>query len=265
MANPDPSPSHVRDHLREEELETANDQLLDDDDDEDDTDDDGFADTTDDDEDDDADEEDEEVEEEESLPRVSDSGRGSVGEGEKRRRVERGGESCWISGVESGDCSQGSQWNRSEIDGLFCPICMDAWTDNGDHHISCLPCGHIYGFSCIEKWFQQHRSSGKCPQCNRKCSLKDVRKLFASRVVAVDEESQKRIQFLEAKCADLEKKGASCDRCEKQAEWRKRETELDLKIQHLEKECSTLKSQTAEILTLVRRNFPLGSSNLPKS
>ncbi|KAK3226602.1 hypothetical protein Dsin_006464 [Dipteronia sinensis] len=170
-----------------------------------------------------------------------------------------------MSGIESGDCSQGSQWNRSEIDGLFCPICMDAWTDNGDHHISCLPCGHIYGFSCIEKWFQQRRSSGKCPQCNRKCSLKDVRKLFASRVIAVDEESQKRIQFLEAKCAYLEKKGASCDRCEKQAEWRKRETELDLKIQHLEKECSTLKSQTAEILTIVRRNFPIGSSNLPKS
>lgn len=31
----------------------------------------------------------------------------------------------------------------------------------------------------------------KCPQCNRKCTLKDVRKLFASRVVAIDGESQK--------------------------------------------------------------------------
>ncbi|KAL5740858.1 hypothetical protein ACOSQ2_030038 [Xanthoceras sorbifolium] len=259
MANPDPS-SHLLERLRGEQLQTVNEQFIAEEDLID------FEETSDDDDDDEEDEDDEEEEEEEeeSPTRVSDSGRESVRDGEKRRRVEKGGESCWLSGIESGDCSQGqgsSQWNRTEIDGLFCPICMDAWTDDGDHHISCLPCGHIYGFSCIKKWLQQRRSSGKCPQCNRKCSLKDVRKLFASWIVAVDEESQKRIQFLEAKCAYLEKKGSDCVQCEKQAEWRKRETELDLKIQHLEKECKTLKSQTAEILTIVRQNFPLGSSN----
>ena len=75
----------------------------------------------------------------------------------------------------------------------------------------------------------------QCPQCNRKCTLKDVRKLFASRLVAIDGESQKvtpkfresiiflkkhsislifmvctclmqRIRSLEAKCISLEKK-----------------------------------------------------------
>ncbi|XP_018842654.2 E3 ubiquitin-protein ligase RFWD3 [Juglans regia] len=141
-------------------------------------------------------------------------------EGYKRRRTE-GGEAC-------SSTSQDNEWSRSEIDGLFCPICMEAWTVDGGHHICCLPCGHIYGMSCINKWLKQRKNSGKCPQCNRKCTLKDVTKLFASRVVAVDEESQKRIRSLEARCASLEKKGA--DWCKKEAEWKKREAELHVKV-----------------------------------
>ncbi|KAI9153911.1 hypothetical protein LWI28_018330 [Acer negundo] len=199
----DPNPSHFN-----EELETANEPLIAEEDDnyeeEDDTEDD--YEEEDDEEnwvsDEEEEEEDDEDDEEEfplaveSPPRVPDSGPVSIGDGEMRR-VDEGEESCLLSG----------QWNRSEIDGLFCSICMDAWTNKGDHHISCLPCGHIYGLSCIKKWLQRCRSPGKCPQCNQKCSLKDVRKLFASRIVAVDEESQKRIRSLEAKCASFEKKG----------------------------------------------------------
>ncbi|KAF7818657.1 E3 ubiquitin-protein ligase RFWD3 isoform X1 [Senna tora] len=124
-------------------------------------------------------------------------------EGNKRRKTE-GREACSSLGIGSAESNQGNEWNRSEIDGLFCPICMDAWTDNGEHHICCLPCGHIYGMSCIKKWLQQRKNSGKCPQCNRKSALRDVRKLFASRVLAADEESQKKIRSLEAKCALLE-------------------------------------------------------------
>ncbi|KAL5740857.1 hypothetical protein ACOSQ2_030037 [Xanthoceras sorbifolium] len=237
MANPDPSDSNER--LREEQLETADAQFLS-----------GEDETEDESEDDEStdfeEEEDEEEQEdggggggelilvEESPPRVPAFVQSSVGgDGENRQRLERGGDCCSLSGIESGEGSQGSQWNRGEIDGLFCPICMDVWTNNGDHHISCLPCGHIYGFTCIKRWLQQGRSSGKCPQCNLKCSLKDVRKLFASQIIAVDEESQKRIRFLEAKCASLEKKGA--DWCKKEANWQKKEAELHLQVQQLEK------------------------------
>ncbi|TXG58444.1 hypothetical protein EZV62_016273 [Acer yangbiense] len=227
----DPNPSHFN-----EELETANEPLIAEEDDnyeeEDDTEDDYDEEDDEeprvsDEEEEEDDEDDEDDEEEfplavESPPRVPDSGPVSIGDGE-RRRVDEGEESCLLSG----------QWNRSEIDGLFCSICMDAWTNKGDHHISCLPCGHIYGLSCIKKWLQQCRSPGKCPQCNQKCSLTDVRKLFASRIVAVDEESQKRIRSLEAKCASFEKKGA--DWCKKEAEWQKIEVDLRCKFQNLEK------------------------------
>nr|GFA72976.1 zinc finger, RING/FYVE/PHD-type [Tanacetum cinerariifolium] len=44
----------------------------------------------------------------------------------------------------------------------------------------CLPCGHLYGFSCIKKWLLQSSSSGKCPQCNYVCAYKDVVPLHAS-------------------------------------------------------------------------------------
>uniref|UniRef100_A0A0R0KRF6 RING-type domain-containing protein n=1 Tax=Glycine max TaxID=3847 RepID=A0A0R0KRF6_SOYBN len=127
-----------------------------------------------------------------------------------------------------------SEASRSkDIDHLLCPICMDVWTSSGDHHICCLPCGHMYGLSCIKKWLQQHRNSNKCPQCNRNCSIKDVRKLYASPGVAVDEESLKRIRSLEAKCTALESKDN--DWRKKEAEWQKREAALHLQVEKLTK------------------------------
>lgn len=51
--------------------------------------------------------------------------------------------------------------------------------------------------------------------------MKDVRRIYGSRVVVVDEESQKRIRFLEAKCDSLEKKDK---------EWRKKEVEWHMKV-----------------------------------
>ncbi|KAL2345089.1 hypothetical protein Fmac_006374 [Flemingia macrophylla] len=148
-------------------------------------------------------------------------------EGNKRRRIEGGEASCSFGG------SQGNEWNRTDTDtdGLICPICMDVWTNNGEHLICCLPCGHIYGMSCIKRWLRQRKNSGKCPQCNRKCTMKDVRKLYASRVVAVEEESQKIIRSLEGKCAALERQ--SSDWHKKEAGWQKRESGLHLQVQKL--------------------------------
>ncbi|KAI3751532.1 hypothetical protein L2E82_22620 [Cichorium intybus] len=47
------------------------------------------------------------------------------------------------------------------LHGLNCPICIEPWTLEGDHQICCLPCGHIYGLSCINKWIERHRVSKK--------------------------------------------------------------------------------------------------------
>ncbi|XP_057478689.1 uncharacterized protein LOC130766032 [Actinidia eriantha] len=118
-------------------------------------------------------------------------------ENEVSRKTTEGGETSSQGGGES---------TGSEIDGLFCPICMDAWTNGGDHQVCCLPCGHLYGASCIKRWLRQRKNSGKCPQCNRKCSMKDVRVIYARQIVAVDHQLRKKVPALEAKCASFEKK-----------------------------------------------------------
>lgn len=120
--------------------------------------------------------------------------------------------------------------NRDDIDGLICPICFEAWSSGGDHRVCCLPCGHIYGLACIKKWLQG-RGSGKCPQCKKKCSLKSIRVLYASRIAAIDEKLQKKVRSLEAKCSSLKEK--SDDLSEKRVEWQKKEADLCMEVHYL--------------------------------
>ncbi|CAN6568504.1 unnamed protein product [Malus baccata var. baccata] len=98
----------------------------------------------------------------------------------------------------------------SDTEGLFCPICMEAWESQGDHQVSCLPCGHVYGLSCIRRWIQQHGGIvAKCPQCNSKYNLKDIIKLFGSPIVVLDESLHKKVRSYEAEVASLKTERAS--------------------------------------------------------
>ncbi|KAL5981801.1 hypothetical protein ACLOJK_015866 [Asimina triloba] len=83
-----------------------------------------------------------------------------------------------------------------EPDTFTCSICMEPWTSVGPHRTCCLPCGHVYGRSCIDRWIRQGGSESKCPQCNKKCKLSEVRNLYAPRVVVVDEDLQKELVSL---------------------------------------------------------------------
>nr|KAJ0223680.1 hypothetical protein LSAT_V11C200061470 [Lactuca sativa] len=136
------------------------------------------------------------------------------------------------SGRDDGD---EDKFNGGEIDGLFCPICIEAWTSGGEHQICCLPCGHIYGLSCIKKWLRQRRGSGKCPQCNKKCTLKDIRVLYAARLCVVDAELQKQVRSLETKCASLQQKNVDC--CKKEVEAAEREANLNQQVKQLQEAC----------------------------
>ncbi|KAB5538986.1 hypothetical protein DKX38_016519 [Salix brachista] len=90
-----------------------------------------------------------------------------------------------------------------DLDGLNCAICMEPWRSEGDHQVSCLPCGHLYGFSCISKWLQRPVPTTKCPQCNAKCKFKDIRKLYTTPVVVVDEGLQKKVESLQDEIGSL--------------------------------------------------------------
>ncbi|XP_020157641.1 uncharacterized protein [Aegilops tauschii subsp. strangulata] len=61
-----------------------------------------------------------------------------------------------------------------------CPVCMEPWTCSGDHRICCIPCGHVYGRSCLERWL--HRcgdDSAKCPQCGEQFEHNLIINLYA--------------------------------------------------------------------------------------
>ncbi|XP_041998342.1 E3 ubiquitin-protein ligase RFWD3-like [Salvia splendens] len=158
------------------------------------------------------------------------------------------------------------EFNRGEIDGLFCPICLEAWTSGGDHHACCLPCGHIYGLSCIKKWLGR-QGSHKCPHCKTKCRIKDIRLLYATRLVAIDEHLQKRVISFEAKCSSLEKKSA--DWGKKEIEWKKREAGLRKEVQYLKERTSDLEDlledmeRRASGSSASHSNYPRGVDSIP--
>ncbi|XP_011641888.1 E3 ubiquitin-protein ligase RFWD3-like isoform X1 [Pogonomyrmex barbatus] len=93
------------------------------------------------------------------------------------------------SPASTGNSEQAVNLNVSEMDtGQTCPICMERWTDSGEHRLCCLRCGHLFGHSCILRWLQHScdSSNRRCPQCNVKANVKHIRTLYAKELTAVD-------------------------------------------------------------------------------
>ena len=64
----------------------------------------------------------------------------------KKLSIASGGEACSSNRAGSVEGSQDNEWNRSEIDGPFCPICMKSWTNDGDHYIWLVLASHFLPF-----------------------------------------------------------------------------------------------------------------------
>ncbi|OVA06944.1 zinc finger protein [Macleaya cordata] len=104
-------------------------------------------------------------------------------------------------GIPTTTTRPGESNGNDDPDCICCSICMEPWSSVGNHQVSCLPCGHLFGLSCIKRWIQQsRRNNSKCPKCNRKCALKDIIRLYVSglAVANYDEELEKRLLTLEA-------------------------------------------------------------------
>lgn len=81
----------------------------------------------------------------------------------------------------------------SELDdsidyGSHCTICYSEYTNSGDHRLGCLKCGHLFGEKCIIHWLKAgcDRDRRRCPTCNKKAAIKDVRILYARNIIAAD-------------------------------------------------------------------------------
>ncbi|XP_073150796.1 uncharacterized protein [Henckelia pumila] len=173
----------------------------------------------------------------------------SVGEGEssgqRRNTAEsKGGEAASLEGEFNGEESIKAVLDKGEIEGLHCPICFEAWSIGGDHHVCCLPCGHVYGLFCIKKWLLR-RGSSKCPQCKKKCGIKDIRLLYTAQIVAIDGELKMKVRSLEVKCASIEQKNS--DLSKKETEWKQREADLCNQVQQLKKRTHDLENLLTEV------------------
>ncbi|KAG8143858.1 hypothetical protein E2320_001005 [Naja naja] len=81
-----------------------------------------------------------------------------------------------------------------EDSGDTCAICFEEWTNAGEHRLAALRCGHLFGYSCIERWLRGQ--VGKCPQCNKKAKRTDIVVLYARTLKALDTTEQENMKSL---------------------------------------------------------------------
>ncbi|ETE64513.1 E3 ubiquitin-protein ligase RFWD3, partial [Ophiophagus hannah] len=79
-----------------------------------------------------------------------------------------------------------------EDSGDTCAICFEEWTNAGEHRLAALRCGHLFGYSCIERWLKGQ--VGKCPQCNKKAKRTDIVVLYARTLKALDTTEQENMK-----------------------------------------------------------------------
>uniref|UniRef100_A0A8R7K0L7 RING-type domain-containing protein n=1 Tax=Triticum urartu TaxID=4572 RepID=A0A8R7K0L7_TRIUA len=82
---------------------------------------------------------------------------------------------------------------------------MNPWTADGEHRVSCIPCGHVYGRSCLEKWLAQcGKKSATCPQCGKMFRQKNIINLYAPEIVVPNNDLEKQVLSLRDKNEFLE-------------------------------------------------------------
>ena len=127
--------------------------------------------------------------------------------------------------------------SSQDVDSQCCSVCYEPWTTTGLHRLVSLKCGHLFGESCIDKWLRQTANSSerKCPQCKRMASFKDIRPIYATNLVAVDNSE------LECVMRQVDSEKAVSIRAKKS------EANMALKFQLSKAECERLKVQILEL------------------
>ncbi|KAH8936876.1 hypothetical protein BDL97_17G108700 [Sphagnum fallax] len=68
--------------------------------------------------------------------------------------------------------------------------------------IRLLACGHLFGKSCIKHWLRQAgKKQGKCPQCNCRARVEDLRMVYVPQIAVIDGEGQHIMQEVGVLCA----------------------------------------------------------------
>ncbi|CAN6288886.1 unnamed protein product [Urochloa humidicola] len=124
----------------------------------------------------------------------------SEGSSEGARRRDGGGGKARVS--TSGGDAEGPNLPS-------CPICMIAWTADGAHRVSCIPCGHVYGRYCLERWLQQcGKKKAPCPQCGKRYKQTNITNLYVPEIAVPNNDLEKQVLLLREKNDSLEKQQA---------------------------------------------------------
>lgn len=118
-----------------------------------------------------------------------------------------------------------------------CTICLEQWTNAGDHRLSALRCGHLFGYKCISKWLKGQ--ARKCPQCNKKAKHSDIVILYARTLRALDTSEHELMKSSLLKEQMLRK----------QAELESAQCRLRLQV--LTDECTKLHSRVQDLQKLI--------------
>ncbi|XP_031313940.2 E3 ubiquitin-protein ligase RFWD3 isoform X2 [Camelus dromedarius] len=127
--------------------------------------------------------------------------------------------------------------STEEEEGDTCTICLEQWTNAGDHRLSALRCGHLFGYKCISKWLKGQ--ARKCPQCNKKAKHSDIVVLYARTLRALDTSEQELMK------SSLQKE----QMLRKQAELESAQCRLRLQV--LTDECTKLHSRVQDLQKLI--------------
>lgn len=58
---------------------------------------------------------------------------------------------------------------------LSCSICLEPWSSESTHRLCCLPCGHLFGSTCINDYLYR---CAECPQCRAPTNVSGMRYLY---------------------------------------------------------------------------------------
>ncbi|CAL1529566.1 unnamed protein product, partial [Lymnaea stagnalis] len=118
-----------------------------------------------------------------------------------------------------------------------CSVCLEPWSTGGEHRVTCLKCGHLFGLSCILKWVEQAHC---CPQCKAPAKKSDLRNIFVRKITAEDtSERDRAYRLLE------EEKAARRVLEQKEAQARHKLDSRNTEYEILKNELKQLKAQVS--------------------
>ncbi|KAM9301957.1 E3 ubiquitin-protein ligase RFWD3 [Gastrophryne carolinensis] len=138
-----------------------------------------------------------------------------------------------------------------EDEGDTCAICFEPWTNAGQHRLSALRCGHLFGYTCIDRWLKG--GAAKCPQCNKKAKRGDIVVLYARTLKALDTSEQERMK------SSLEMEQSLRRKAELES------AQCRLQVQVLTDECGKLRKQIQELKMMIAQHGTSSSSQQPSS